>query len=56
MRAFNEIDSYQFSDKVKANIKSEVQKQTKEYLLGVDEEQYKSYLYEKYALEPLIPI
>jgi hypothetical protein len=54
MKAFNEIDSFQFSDSVKANIKSEVIKQTKDYILGIDEEQYKAYLYDKYALTPLV--
>lgn len=44
MKAFNEIDSYQFNDNVKANIKNEVHRQTKEYILGVDEVVYTHFL------------
>jgi hypothetical protein len=54
MKAFDEISSYDFSDKVKANIKNEISRQTKDYLLGIEEDIYKTYLYDKYALEPLV--
>ncbi len=34
-------------------IKREIESKGKEYILGVDEEEYKKYLFEKYYLEPL---
>ena len=53
MRAFNEIDSFTYTDKLHERITSEIEGLTKEYILGVDENDYKNYLIEKYTLEPL---
>lgn len=53
MRAFNEIRIFELCDRFKANIKNEIESKSKEYILGVDENDFKLYLYEKYKLEPL---
>jgi hypothetical protein len=53
MRAFNEIPLSQATDQKKEQIKGEITRQTKDYILGVDEPAYKEYLREKYAWEPL---
>ena len=53
MKAFNEIQSYEAFEKFRISIKNEIEGKTKEYILSVDENEYKNYLYEKYALQPL---
>ncbi len=53
MRAFNEIDWYTYKDQRSSEITNEIQSLTKEYILGVDEDEYLNYLYSKYELEEL---
>ncbi len=53
VRAFSEVDSYSFIDQVTQLVKKEILKQSKEYILGVDEEQFKTYLLDKFTVEPL---
>lgn len=50
---FSKIASYDYFDQRKNKLKKEIHSQTKEYLLGVDEEEFKQYLIEKNKLEPL---
>lgn len=53
IRAFNEISWSDFVRNRSNTIKREIESKEKEYILGVDEEEYKNYLFEKYYLEPL---
>jgi len=53
MKAFNEISWSDFYIKYSNDIRKEIESKGKEYILGVDEEEYKNYLFEKYYLEPL---
>jgi len=54
MRAFYEIPISEATYQRKEHIKNEIKGQTKQYILGVDEDAYKEYLLERYAWEPLI--
>jgi hypothetical protein len=54
MKSFNEIDSYNYERELKAQIAKEIENEGKEQILGVDEEDYKKYLYEKYSFEQLV--
>jgi len=54
MRAFNQLTISDAIDTWKGQIKSEISRQTKEYILGVEEAEYLNYLQSKYLLEPLI--
>ncbi|MCR8559305.1 hypothetical protein KXD93_16730 [Mucilaginibacter sp. BJC16-A38] len=54
MRSFNELSITEATDNWKNQIKSEVERQTKEYILKVDENEYLKYLQNRYALEPLV--
>ena len=53
IKAFYEIDSHDFVRQLTGKIASEIESKGKEYILGVDEEEYKKYLVEKYTLESL---
>ncbi len=53
INSFYEIDSYDFIRKLSEKIQNEIEGKGKEYILGVDEEDFKNYLIEKYTLEPL---
>ncbi|MBK9149647.1 MAG: hypothetical protein IPM26_01055 [Saprospiraceae bacterium] len=53
VNSFCEISSFDFTRQLTEKIKSEIEGKGKEYILGVDEEEYKNYLIEKYSLEPL---
>lgn len=53
VKSFCEISSYDFTRQLTDQIKSEIEGKGKEYILGVDEEEYKNFLVEKYSLEPL---
>jgi len=54
VRSFNEVESYDFPRQLSEKIKNEIEAQGKEYILGVDEEEYKNFLIDKYTVEPLI--
>lgn len=54
MRAFNEISSFDAFDNLKLSIKNEIESKDKKHILGIDEEEYKAYLVDKYNLEPLV--
>ena len=53
INAFWEIDFLQFVRNSKGDIQNEIESRGKEYILKVDETEFKSYLEEKYSLEPL---
>lgn len=53
IRSFNEISSFDFTAGRAESIKQEIQSKSKEYIIGVEEETFKSYLFDKYKLEIL---
>ena len=53
-KSFCEIKSYDFTQQLIDKIKNEIENKGKEYILGVDEDEFKEYLVDRYALEPLI--
>lgn len=53
IRSFSEINSSDFFDQLKAKLRNDIESKGKAYILSVDEEEYKSYLAEKYSLAPL---
>lgn len=53
-KSFNEIGSHDYERLVKDLIVKEIEKKDKEYILGVDEEEYKKYLVEAFTLEPIV--
>lgn len=54
IKSFNEINGFQYTEDQKEAIKREIEQKTKAYILGVDEEEFKAYLGNKYLLDPLI--
>lgn len=53
IKSFREISSHDFTRQLVDKIKKEIENKGKEYILGVDEEEYKAYLIDNYSLEPL---
>ncbi len=53
IKSFDEISSFDFTRQLTDKIKSEIESKGKEYILGVDEEEFKAYLINHYSLEPL---
>lgn len=53
MRAFNEIQFYDFQNGRHADIINEIQSKGKDYILKIDEKEFINYLNDKYILEPL---
>lgn len=51
--AFNEISWHNFVQGRSNSIRTEIESNTKTYILGVDEAEYKNYLFNKYYLHPL---
>src|SRR5664280_656376 len=54
IKAFCEIDYHQYIDQRRLNIKAAIERRGKEYILGVDENEFKTYLFEEYSFEPLV--
>lgn len=54
VKAFFEVDSFDFPRQLLEKVKNEIKSKSKEYILGVDEEDFKNYLVDKYTVEPLI--
>jgi hypothetical protein len=54
INAFYEIESYTYRQEKSNSIVSEITNKGKEYILGVDENEFIDYLIQKYSLEPLI--
>lgn len=53
IKSFYEIHSYHFKKLLSDKIKEEIENQGKDYILGIDEDEFKAYLIDKYTLEPL---
>jgi hypothetical protein len=53
IKSFSEISNFDFTKQLSDKIKSEIEGKGKEYILGVDEEEFKAYLIDHYSLEPL---
>ena len=54
IRTFSEVDSYSAIDQWKEQIHKRIESETKEYILGVDEEEYINFLIEDFKVIPLI--
>lgn len=53
IHSFNEIPYFNFKDQVKSLVKKEINEQSKDYILNVDETEYLEYLKDNFTLEPL---
>lgn len=53
IRTFSEVDSYTARNQWKDQIKNKIESKEKEYILGVDEEEYINYLIEEFSIIPL---
>jgi hypothetical protein len=53
IKSFFEITGFDFIDQLKNKIKKEIEDKSKDYILSVDEDEFKQYLIDKYNLEPL---
>src|SRR5690348_16774417 len=53
VKSFYEIDSFSFVDQLTDKLKKEIEGKGKEYILGVDENQFKKYLINEFTIEPL---
>jgi hypothetical protein len=53
IKAFAEVDSFNAEKQFEDNLKKHIEGKSKEYILGVDEEQYKEYLLSEFSVEPL---
>ena len=54
VNAFYEISSYDFTDRLTEKLKNEIEEKSKDYILGVDEEEFKNYLISKHTIDLLI--
>jgi hypothetical protein len=53
VKSFYEIDSFSFIDQLTDRLRKEIEGKGKEYILGVDENEFKKYLTNEFTLEPL---
>ncbi len=53
INSFSEISSSDFTRQLSERIKDEIENKGKEYILSIDEEEFKEYLIDQYSLEPL---
>lgn len=53
IKTFSEVDSFSAKEQWKDNIKKKIESETKEYILGVDEEEYVNFLIEDFSVTPL---
>lgn len=53
IKSFNEIRSYDFFNICKERVKQDIENQPKDYILRVDEDEFKKYLIDKHFLVPL---
>ncbi|MBC8769586.1 hypothetical protein H4O18_16430 [Arenibacter sp. BSSL-BM3] len=54
IRTFSEVDSYNAQKQWEEQIKKRIESESKEYILGVDEEEYKNFLTEDFKVVPLV--
>lgn len=53
IKAFCQVDSYDLTPQLSEKIKNEIEGKGKEYILGVDEDEFKKYLIDKYTIDLL---
>jgi hypothetical protein len=53
VRSFSEKEEYTYSQELEQKVSSTIQSANKEYILNIDEEEYITYLEDKYKLVPL---
>ncbi|WEK20456.1 MAG: hypothetical protein P0Y49_04805 [Candidatus Pedobacter colombiensis] len=53
VQSFSEISGHDFTDQQTDRIKEEIQSKGKEYILGVNDQEFKEYLIAKYSMDPL---
>jgi hypothetical protein len=54
VNSFNEVDYNDFLKQLSQKLISEIEGRGKEYILGIDEEEYQRYLIESFTIEPLV--
>lgn len=54
IESFSEIDGDSYIQQLTKKLSDEIDAKRKEYIIGVDEDEYKNYLYDKHKLDPLI--
>lgn len=54
IQTFTEVSSFNAKDQWREQIKEKIENKSKEYILGVDEEEFIGYLIEQYRLVPLV--
>ncbi len=54
MKSFNEIGWFEYYESRKIQVQKEVFGKDKKYILSINEEEYKAYLLEHFALEPIV--
>lgn len=54
IKAFSEVNSYNAIEQWKEKIKKKIESESKEYIIGVDEDEYVKYLIEDFKVVPLI--
>lgn len=54
IKSFCQVNTQELFQRLSEKIKRDIESKKKEYILGVDEEEYKKYLINEYTLEPLI--
>ncbi len=54
IRTFSEVDSYSAQKQWEEQIKKRIESESKEYILGVDEDEYKNFLIEDFKVVPLV--
>jgi hypothetical protein len=53
INSFNEVDTHSFKSQLTEKIKKEIESQSKDYILRIDEQEYINYFIERYTIEPL---
>jgi hypothetical protein len=53
IKAFAEVDSFSAKKQFEDNIKKSIEGKSKEYILGIDEDEFKEYILSEYSVEPL---
>ena len=54
IKAFAEINSFNARDQFENSIKKHIEGESKEYILSIDEDEFKEYLLNEYSVDPLI--
>jgi hypothetical protein len=54
IKAFAEVDSYEEKAQFEGKIIKHIERESKEYILSIDENDYIEYLINEFSLEPLV--